>query len=413
VINLLSNAFKFTPNGGKIDFLATINPNALVESPSKVLELKVGDNGIGMEKEEVEKIFDRFYQADSTHTRKKEGSGIGLALTKELVDLHQGKITVESEILKGTAFTIRLPLNVQDEIFEKSPLPVQKGEMEAFVLNGQEFKTMNTDESPVIKGRISEEKPILLIVEDNQDLSAFIASYFQRKFQVIETSNGKEGLDTEIKIIPDIIISDVMMPEIDGIELCGKLKTDHRTSHIPLILLTAKAGEKNKLNGLETGADDYLTKPFSGAELKIRVHNLIEGRKRLRERYSREVRLQPSEMAITSADEKFLENIMAILEANFMEATFTLEHLEKEAGLSRTQFYRKLKALTDQPPGEFLRNFRLQKAAMLLKGGQGNITDVAYEVGFNSLAYFTRCFKEFYKKSPSEFLATHSASEPI
>ncbi len=217
----------------------------------------------------------------------------------------------------------------------------------------------------------TEERPRLLIVEDNKDLSAYIAVQFQAQFEIIETYNGKQGLKAAFDTIPDIIISDVMMPVMDGIKLCEILKTDERTSHIPVILLTALAGEKNKLEGLETGADDYLTKPFNGFELKTRVKNLIEGRKRLRERFSREVRLQPSAIAITSADEKFLERIMAILEANFMEASFTLEFFEKEAGLSRTQFYRKLKALTDQAPGEFLRNFRLQKALMLLQGGQG------------------------------------------
>ena len=413
VVNLLSNAFKFTPDGGTVELLATLKDAAAATKSPKVLEMIIADSGIGIERGEVDKIFDRFYQVDSSQTCKKEGTGIGLALTKELIELHKGTLTVASEVGKGTTFTICLPLHTHEKI-DQLPLSVPEqtnGNTHDF-LAGQEQAARQTGEE-VASGReenCTAEKPLLLIVEDNKELSGYIATHFQSHFQVIEASDGKQGLQQALHTIPDMIISDVMMPVIDGIELCEKLKTDERTSHIPVILLTAKAGENNKLQGLETGADDYLTKPFSAAELKTRVNNLLEGRKRLREKFSREVKLQPADIAITSADEKFLERIMAILEANFMEAAFSMESFEKEAGLSRTQFYRKMKALTDQAPGEFLRNFRLQKAVMLLKGGHGNITDVAYGVGFNSLAYFTRCFKEFYGQSPSEYLATHTAS---
>ena len=273
---------------------------------------------------------------------------------------------------------------------------------------GQHSLLINESKETASEGEENDtgEKPLLLIVEDNKEISAFIATQFQPSFQVMEASNGKLRLQEALNTIPDIIISDVMMPEMDGIELCKKLKTEECSSHIPIILLTAKAGETSKLEGLETGADDYLTKPFSGAELKARVNNLVEGRKRLRKSFSREITLRPADVAITSADERFLERVMSILEANYMDVSFNIDLFEKEAGVSRTQFYRKLKALTDQAPGEFLRNFRLQKAMMLLKGGQGNITDVAYGVGFNSLSYFTRCFKELYKKSPSEYKGT-------
>jgi DNA-binding response OmpR family regulator/anti-sigma regulatory factor (Ser/Thr protein kinase) len=406
VVNLLSNAFKFTPDGGTIQLLTTIKKTATDKHAVEV-EIIVTDSGIGISPEETEKIFDRFYQVDGSHTREKEGTGIGLALTKELVELHKGTITVASGVGKGTTFTVRLPVRVHEKIsYVASSLP------EPSVSNSYEFLL---EPSPMTQ-QLNEEnatldKPLLLIVEDNKELSGYIASHFTGNFQVIETANGKQGLQQALTTIPDLIISDVMMPQMDGIEMCKSLKTDERTSHIPVILLTAKAGEKNKLEGLETGADDYLTKPFSGPELQTRVHNLIESRKRLRERFSREVTLQPADVAITSADERFLDRIMAIVEANYMEADFSPEAFEKEAGLSRTQFYRKMKALTNQAPGEFLRNFRLQKAVMLLKGGHGNVSEVAYGVGFNSLAYFTRCFKEYYGQSPTEYMTTHMAAE--
>lgn len=330
-----------------------------------------------------------------------------MALTKELVDLHKGTISVTSEPGEGTTFKVCLPVTIIKAIIEsqENPAHIEIKNQVALV------NPIDKNKAKVINKESTEEKPILLIIEDNQELSNYIASQFELQFQILESENGKAGFQQALDTVPDLIISDVMMPVMDGIELCRKLKTDVRTSHIPVILLTAKAGENFKLEGLETGADDYLAKPFNGAELKARVNNLIEGRKRLREKFCREIKLQPAEISITSADEKFLKRMMAIMEANFQEATYNIENVEKEAGLSRTQFYRKMKALTGQAPGEFLRNFRLQKAVMMLSGGQGNITEIAYAVGFNSLAYFTRCFKEFYGKSPSEYIATQSVSE--
>jgi signal transduction histidine kinase/ligand-binding sensor domain-containing protein/CheY-like chemotaxis protein/AraC-like DNA-binding protein len=415
VVNLLSNAFKFTPDGGSVELRVCLKNDSHSATHVKILEIVIADSGIGIAPAEIDKIFDRFYQVDSSHTRANEGTGIGLALTKELVELHTGTITVASELGKGTSFTVSLPLPVEhggaSSLASSEPSEVNSYHLLTSTLQpaGQIDAEIVLD----IKENEAQEKPLILIVEDNKDLSAYISSHFQLNFRVIEASNGRQGLQQAIEHIPDLIISDVMMPEMDGTELCKRLKTDERTSHIPVILLTAKVGEKSKLEGLETGADDYLTKPFSGTELQVRVNNLIELRKRLRERFSREVTLQPADIAITSADEKFLERVMAIVEANYMEPDFAPEDFEKEAGLSRTQFYRKLKALTDQAPGEFLRNFRLQKAVMLLTGGHGNISDVAYSVGFNSLAYFTRCFKDLYGKSPSQYVATHTPSDRL
>jgi signal transduction histidine kinase/AraC-like DNA-binding protein len=414
VVNLLSNAFKFTPDGGTIHLHASLNPTAELDQ-IYLLEIIVSDNGIGIAPNLIDKIFDRFYQIDGSHTREKEGTGIGLSLTKELVELHKGSIDVISESGKGTSFTVRLPLKIHQA---KSPDMVS--------LVGQTNKSLppsgvqvskdehiSTADDLTGESETIQEKPLLLIIEDNKELSTFIASHFKPQYEVLIAADGQVGLQQALASAPDIIISDVMMPVMDGIALCKRLKADERTSHIPIILLTAKASESSKLEGLHTGADDYLTKPFKGAELQARVHNLIESRKQLRDKFSREVKLQPAEVLITSADETLLMNIMSILEANFMDPTFSLESFEKKAGMSRTQFYRKMKALTNEAPGEFLRNFRLQKAAMLLKGSYGNISEIAYGVGFNSLSYFTRCFKEFYGQSPSEYIAAQGNKTPV
>ncbi len=409
VVNLLSNAFKFTPDGGVVTFQVN-SPQKENQGNDQVVEIIVADSGIGIEADQLEKIFDRFYQVDSSQTREREGTGIGLALTKELVELHGGQINVESQAGAGTTFTVQLPLLITAEpVHQDEPVRTAPSVFTPRLAStAGDAAQMSQEGSPATKeaNEQNRQKPILLIVEDNQELSDFVAAYFHPAYQVLQAANGKQGLQKATQVVPDLVISDVMMPVMDGITLSKQLKSDERTSHIPLILLTAKATGESKLEGLETGADDYLTKPFSGAELQVRVKNLIEGRKRLRERFSRQLTLQPTEVAITSADGKFLQRVKAIVEQHLEESDFSLEAFEKEVGLSHVQFYRKLKALTDQAPGEFLRNYRLQKAAMLLKGGHGNVSEVAYAVGFNSLAYFTRCFKVYYGKSPSEYLAT-------
>jgi len=392
--NLISKALEFTADGGHVK--VTVSFQGEGENKEGTLIMRISDNGTGIAKEEIERIFDRIYQVDSSKTRKHGGTGLGLALVKELVDLHKGTIDVESEVDIGTTFTVKLPMARGQTKEELPTVNIQAAGWGAPFFDEQQLQGVGFNQKDPSSTPLSEEKPRLLIVEDNKDLASFVALQFQSQYETKTAYNGKRGLQIALETVPDVIISDVMMPEMDGIRLCEILKTDDRTSHIPVILLTAKAAEKEKLEGLETGADDYLTKPFSGPELRVRVHNLYEGRKRLRERFSREVTLQPKNMAITSADEKFLERILAIIEANYMEPTFNADYIEKEAGLSRTQLYRKLKALSDQAPGEFLRNFRLQKAAMFLESGQGNITEVAYGVGFNSLAYFTRCFHNVY-----------------
>jgi DNA-binding response OmpR family regulator len=251
--------------------------------------------------------------------------------------------------------------------------------------------------------------PLLLIVEDNEEVRQYIHDVFAREYRVLEAKNGEEGLKMATDNIPDVVITDLMMPRMDGVELCRHLKTDERTSHIPLILLTARASEESRLDGLDTGADDYITKPFHVHELLLRVRNLVASRRQLRERFTREVKLQPRDIAITSADEKFLMVAIATVEKHMADSEFSVEALEGEMALSKMQLYRKLKALTDQSPNEFIRTIRLKRAAALLTARSGTVTEIAYEVGFNNLSYFAKCFREMYGVTPSEFTGQPAA----
>ena len=389
VYNLLSNAFKFTPDG----CVVTINASY----SNAQLELKVKDRGRGIAPEQLPYIFDRFYQTDSASTREQEGTGIGLALTKELVSLMDGEMSVQSESGKGTAFTVTLPLTAmaitEQEVAEK----------EMFTQHAFEENIVPEKEMPVADGKRKQEVPMVLIVEDNADMRNFIQEQLNNEYEILEAAHGQSGLDIAQQEIPDLIITDLMMPQMDGMELCEQLKTDERTSHIPVIMLTAKAGQKHKIEGLETGADDYLTKPFDRQELQVRVKNLITQRQALRKRFSREVILEPRQIAITSLDEQFLQKVMELLEKNLSDTAFGMAEMQEALAMSKTQLYRKIKALTDQSPGEFIRNYRLKRAAQILSHQGDNVTQVAYAVGFNNLSYFAKCFKELYGVAPSVY----------
>jgi DNA-binding response OmpR family regulator len=249
--------------------------------------------------------------------------------------------------------------------------------------------------------------PLVLVVDDHPDIRTHIRQKL-KNFRVLEAGDGKTGMDLSIENIPDLVVTDLMMPNMDGVEFCKKLKTDERTSHIPVIMLTAKASVENRIEGLETGADDYITKPFNLKELLTRINNLIDQRRKLRERFSREVTLQPKDIAITSADEKFLNRTIEIIEKNMGDGEFDVASLKEEIGLSNMQLFRKIKALTDQAPGDFIRTIRLKRAAALMEKKFGNIAEITYEVGFNNLSYFAKCFREMYGMSPSEYMKDKS-----
>jgi signal transduction histidine kinase/DNA-binding response OmpR family regulator len=392
--NLLSNAFKFTQAGGQIT--VTIN-----ESDTKLVEIKVRDTGVGIAKEEVPKLFDRFYQVDSSPTREHEGTGIGLALIKELVELHKGTISVDSKLGEWTEFVIELPVgrrHLKDEEIVKTEEPMK----EDIIVDKEEFVpsiVKEIDETEFI----GEDKNILLVVEDNVDVREYIKDSLADDFQIEEASNGEQGVRIAEKIIPDLILSDIMMPKMDGNELTRILKNDEKTSHIPIILLTAKSEQESKLEGLETGADDYLTKPFDTKELQIRINNLISIRRKLQKKYSKgEYVPKPGKKKLSNLEEQFMFNVMEVIENHISEGEFSIEQFGKEVGMSRVQLHRKLKALSGKSASNYLRSVRLSKAKNLIEEEKGNISEIAYSVGFSSPAYFTRCFKDEYGYPPSD-----------
>ncbi len=403
--NLISNALKFTPAEahGKITVTVARSQISLLKKlppNTECVQITIEDNGIGIAAERLPHVFDRFYQADNTHTREQEGTGIGLALAKEMVELHYGEIAARSEAELGTTFTVTLPLgraHLGDARIEDRGLKIEARESRI------EDRASGEVQQTTNKEQRTTDQELILLVEDNADMQAYIREHLSEDYHVQEAANGVEGVAQALAEIPDLIISDLMMPRMDGNALCKKLKTDERTSHIPIILLTAKASRESKIEGLETGADDYLTKPFDAQELRVRVRNLIAQRRQLRERYTRELILKPSEIAVTPLDEKFLHRVKAAVEKHLGEEEFSVEDLAREAGMSRVQLHRKLKALTNQAASDFILSMRLQRAADLLKQNAGTIAEIAYMTGFNTPNYFAKCFRKQFGCTPSEW----------
>jgi len=368
--------------------------------------ISVSDTGSGISKKQLPHILDRFYQVNDSYIKDGDGTGIGLALTKELVQLHHGIIEVESNVGVGTTFRVYLPLGSE----HLAPEEIETSPQSAPETRWSTVDNETTEPaSQYLQPATSNDSPIILIVEDNLDLRQYIRSYLDQTYNVIEAENGQQGLEKSIEHIPDLVISDVMMPLMDGYELCHKLKIDERTSHIPVILLTARASIESKLEGLETGADDFITKPFDTDELQVRVKNLIEQRYKLRERFSKKLTspgsyiLQLHDELITSMDQKFIQKAISVVEKNMKDFDFGVEAFSNEMAMSRMQLHRKLKAIVNQSASVFIRNIRLRKAAALLSKKSETVTEIAFEVGFNNLSWFTKCFHDQYGVSPSEY----------
>ncbi|MBE0661435.1 MAG: response regulator [Bacteroidales bacterium] len=393
--NLMSNAIKFTPENGMINVTLGIEQN------DRVL-IRVKDTGIGIPEDRLPHIFDRFYQVDTSSTREYEGTGIGLALTKELVELHNGKIRVNSREGKGTEFIISLPYDSNGS--EKREAAKHSTE-EVFSINmGDTHRATELINDPghtELNGNDSRE--IILLVEDNADIRNYIREQLEVNYLVTEASDGEVGIKMAQDNIPDLIISDVMMPKMDGYQFCKAIRADEKTSHIPIIMLTARAGIDDKIEGLETGVDTYLTKPFNARELKANVKNLILQRIQLRKRFSKSTVIRPSEVSAVSVDQAFLEKIMNTIETHFEDEQFSVESLADHVNMSVSQLNRKLNALIDQPPGQLIRSLRLQRAADLLAQKAGSVSEICYKVGFNDNAYFSRAFKKQFGCSPSEY----------
>ena len=382
--NLLSNAFKFTPEEGKIE----VN----FKQDGQRLIIEVEDSGIGIPADQIESIFDRFYSSNIS-SDFQTSSGIGLALTKELVELHGGTISVKSKVQQGTKFVVDLPLeDLEIGVKKSEPASPRRKAIEDEIA----FKALNLNE----KGQAG--LPLVLIVEDNDDVRTYLYDQLKEKYRISEAVDGAMGLTIAQKELPDLIVSDVMMPGMDGNQMCKAIKSDPITSHIPIILLTARADQLDKIEGLETGADAYLTKPYDNAELLLRVKNLIDQRKQLREKFTSDFKFTPSEITRTSIDAQFLENLKTNIEKNLEEETFSVVELSKAMGMSRSNLFRKLKALTGQSPNQVIREMRLIRAKELLEKRIGNSAEVAYMVGFNSATYFTKCFSDFFGYPPTK-----------
>jgi signal transduction histidine kinase/ligand-binding sensor domain-containing protein/DNA-binding response OmpR family regulator len=423
ISNLLSNAFRYTPDGGEVRVrVSVLDDRANVKIPivepgeqdrepqtavANHVRIEVANTGSYISPAERERIFERFHQVDGS---ARGGSGIGLALVKELLDWMHGTIEVDSDRTRGTRFAMTLPLYQDPPILGVEPLGDEElaAEEESNAVSLREMIGAAGESLASVRGTVtatsSEEKALVLVVEDHVELRTFLVSGLKASYRVLEARDGQEGLEIAQKEVPDLVLSDVMMPRLDGVELCERLKSDDRTSHVPIILLTAKTEAESRRAGLEVGADDYLGKPFDLEELEIRMTNLIEQRRKLAERYARRVAgLAPDAMPVTSADERFLARAREVVDEHLDDPQLDVDTLCREIGLSRAQLHRKLKALTGCSTKEFVRIHRLQRAASLLKGRFGNVTEVAYAVGFQSLSYFSRVFREQYGVAPSEF----------
>ncbi|HYG40412.1 MAG TPA: two-component regulator propeller domain-containing protein [Cytophagales bacterium] len=389
--NLISNAFKFTQENG------TIKITLGVDETNRQLKFIVADNGIGIDPKKTSKIFDRYYQIENRSSYK--GTGLGLAHTKELVDLMEGKIEVTSIPEQGTTFTICIPLLEEGQIKENEKLVVLSESH--LPLNTELFKGLIPTENAVQSDNGN--KTAILIIDDNEDLRSYIRSCLFEKYNIYEACNGNEGLLMAKEKLPKLIISDLMMPEMDGMEFCKRVKTDINISHIPVVLLTAKTDKASQIEGYETGADDYITKPFNKDLLMARIENLIQSREKLRRSYKSKLDLNPTEILITSVDEKFLQNALSIVEQHIADAEFGTSALVHELGMSRTLVHMKFKELTDLSTGEFIKITRLKRAAQLLKEKKHRVSDVCYLVGFTDPHYFSKSFKSVYGVSPSNF----------
>lgn len=430
--NLISNAIKFTNEGGKIEIdihvpdkieasqnnrlqqkLMIFNPKMMANrSSSRFIEIKITDNGVGIPEENMHKIFDRFFQFEKeVFSRGKKismaGTGIGLALTKSLIDLHKGRISVESQVGEGTVFTIKLPLG--KEAYSDDEIVIDDGPETEKKLDeylSDDISEANCDEETEHAELFRQKNlPVILIVEDNGDLRKFLKNNLEEKYLIKEAAHGKEGFDLAKTIVPDLIITDIMMPVMDGIEMSKLIKADELTRHIPLIMLTAKESLDDKIEGIETGADDYMGKPFSLRLLTAKIKNLIEQRSKIQEELKKKILLEPKDILLDSPDEIFLRKAVEIIENNISDPEFGVDQFGTDMNLSRMQLYRKLKALTNQSANEFIRSVRLKRAAQMLKQTNSyTIAEITYEVGFNDPKYFSKCFQKEFGVTPSKFI---------
>ena len=398
LFNLLSNAFKFTFEGGNV----SVELLAMERTPGNSQQwvtIKVKDSGIGIAKEKQEQIFERFFQTNTTSAILNQGTGIGLSIIKEFIKMHGGTIEVESEPGQGATFTIQLPLKIAAE------QPAAGYQLQSGSSTDEEVPASREEPAAITSPGSPADLPLVLLVEDNEDFRFYLKDNLRNNYKVLEAINGKEGWQRALAHHPQLIVSDITMPEMDGISLVQKLKADKRTSHIPVILLTALTAEEKQIAGLETGANDYITKPFNFEVLNAKIKNLLQLNNTLKTTYTKQIKVVAPEMAVESADEKLLNKIVNYLEENLTNSQLSVESLSKEVGMSRSSLYNKLLELTGQTPVEYIRSYRLDKAAALLEKSDMTIAEIAYQVGFSTPNYFAKSFKSKFNMLPSEFIA--------
>ncbi len=395
LFNLLSNAFKYTPGGGKVsvalDYLK--DENAVAQ-----IALKVKDTGIGIPPEMHDKIFERFYQLNVPGDIQSSGSGIGLVITREFVKLHGGTIKIESEPEKGTVFTVLLPVKEMHE-----PISLNGNGAEVVLTGDLPLNGIEHSANGVENGETNHRKKSILLVEDNEDFRFYLKDNLQQRYQVTEAINGKDGWEKVKELQPELVVSDIMMPMMNGIELSKKIRTDPRTSHIPVILLTAMGDEETELEGFRAGINDYISKPFTFEILASRIKSLLTMREQLRKKFQQQVDITPADVTVTPVDEEFMKRAFEIVEKNMSNPEFSVEDLSRELFISRVGLYKKIVSITGKTPIEFIRIMRLKRAAQLLQQGQTNIASIAYEVGYNNPKIFSKYFKEEFGVIPSKY----------
>ncbi len=429
IFNLLLNSIKFTPPGGRITIKVTDNPEKASDFPLGFVSISVSDTGSGIPSERLEHIFDRFYQGDASNESKYKGSGIGLAIAREIIELHHGDIEVISSTdlaTSGTEFIVRLPMGnshlkpdeiiiSSSEIKDNRTHNIQREIKELYMSEKEEkdyaFGNLIQSEDTTFSNepeQLKSNEEIILVVEDNPDSRNYIKSTLNSFYTIMEAKTGREGLQKSQKIIPDLIILDVLLPEMNGYEICMILKNDIRTSHIPIVLLTAKAAEEDIIRGLNCGADDYVIKPYNTRILAARVHNLIELRKQFQQNLKREMTEQPTRIFSSRLDQDFLEDLQRVVRDNLSDPNFNVHLLCKKLYMSRPTVYRKILAMSGESPNEFIRSYRLQLASQLLKSSHETILDIAMKVGFSSANYFCKCFKNKYHNTPAVYREINS-----
>jgi signal transduction histidine kinase/DNA-binding response OmpR family regulator len=396
ITNLVSNAFKFSEKGGSVSLqLEFVNP---VEENHRQAIIKVTDTGKGMEKNQLDKIFDRFYQVSDNDTREAEGSGIGLALTRELVELMHGSIGVESTPGRGTSFKVSFP--VSEGCFSEQEIKTMMEGVPTLDVDIEEEHEQSRHPEPVAE---TQGKEIVLVVEDNPDLRSYITEKFRKLYKVIEAENGEIGLRKALEEIPDLVISDLMMPVMGGVEFCFKLKEHPALNHIPVIMLTAKADKESRIEGLEAAADDYITKPFDSDLLLVRVKNLIRQRNELRKHYERNLIILDEENHTASPLFSKLREIVKLIDAHLDDPEFDLNSMAAQLNISRRGVFRKTKAVTGMTPHELVRIMRMKRATTLLRNEELNVTEVMYRVGMKNPSHFARSFRKYYGVNPGEY----------